>query len=56
LQGCRFTVHNILAAIADDEERFTTILKPSESKSRWTPDKANRRVGRQVVKPVTLQE
>ncbi|MFJ8150320.1 DUF6192 family protein [Streptomyces sp. NPDC096048] len=51
-----FTVHNILAAIADDEERFTTILNLPEGKSRWTPDSANRRVGRQVVKPVTPQE
>ncbi|WP_443078953.1 DUF6192 family protein [Streptomyces sp. NBC_01497] len=51
-----FTVHQILASIADDEERFTTILSPPEGKSRWTPDEANRRVGRQVVKPVTPQE
>ncbi|MFF3982274.1 DUF6192 family protein [Streptomyces sp. NPDC001828] len=51
-----FTVHNILAAIADDEERFTTILNPSEGKPRWTPDEANRRIGRQVVEPVTPQE
>ncbi|MGW2183443.1 DUF6192 family protein [Streptomyces sp. NPDC001732] len=55
-QGVSFTVHNILAAIADDEERFTTILNPPEGKYRWTPDEANRRVGRQVVKPVTPQE
>jgi hypothetical protein len=25
-------------------------------KSRWTPDAANRRVGRRVVKPVASQE
>ncbi|MEU9654690.1 DUF6192 family protein [Streptomyces sp. NPDC048110] len=54
--GVSFTVHTILAAIADEEERFTTILNPPEGKSRWTPDEANRRVGRQVVKPVTPQE
>lgn len=39
--GVSFTVHNILAAIADDEDRFTTILNPPEGKSRWTPDEAN---------------
>jgi Family of unknown function (DUF6192) len=29
---------------------------PAEGKARWTPDEANRRVGRRVVKPVTPQE
>ncbi|MER6614394.1 DUF6192 family protein [Streptomyces xantholiticus] len=51
-----FTVHKILASIVDDEERFATILTPPEGKSRWSPDEANRRVGRQVVKPITPQE
>lgn len=51
-----FTVHKIFASIADDEERFDTILNPPEGKARWTPDEANRRTGRQVVKPVTPQE
>ncbi|MFG2030335.1 DUF6192 family protein [Streptomyces sp. NPDC048825] len=46
----------ILAGITDDGERFDTILNPPPGKSRWTPDEANRRVGRQVVKPVTAQE
>ncbi|WP_438453036.1 DUF6192 family protein [Streptomyces asiaticus] len=49
-------VHKILASISDDEERFAAIATPPEGKSRWTPDEANRRVGRQVVKPVTAQE
>ena len=44
--GVSFTVHKILASIVDDEERFTTILNPTVGKSRWTPDEANRRVGR----------
>ncbi|MFE9881969.1 DUF6192 family protein [Streptomyces sp. NPDC005784] len=56
LSGVSFTVHQILASVADDEERFATILTPPEGRSRWTPDEANRRVGRQVVKPVTPQE
>ncbi|MEY6564216.1 DUF6192 family protein [Streptomyces sp. PGLac3x] len=51
-----FTVHNILAGIVDDEERWATILTPPEGKSRWTPDEAKRHTGRQVVKPVTPQE
>ncbi|MFE9374729.1 DUF6192 family protein [Streptomyces sp. NPDC006711] len=55
-QGVSFTVHNILAGIVDDEERWATILTPPEGKARWTPDEAKRRTGRQVVKPVTPQE
>ncbi|MFJ8364369.1 DUF6192 family protein [Streptomyces sp. NPDC093984] len=54
--GVSFTVHNILAGITDDEERWATILTPPEGKSRWTPDEAKRRTGRQVAKPVTPQE
>ncbi|MFE3379914.1 DUF6192 family protein [Streptomyces anulatus] len=54
--GVSFTVHRILAGIADEEERFSTILTPPPGKTRWTPDEANRRAGRQVVKPVTPQE
>lgn len=56
VSGVSFTVHKIMASIVDDEERWTTILTPPKGKSRWTPDEANRRVGRQVVKPVTPQE
>jgi hypothetical protein len=56
VSGVSFTVHKIMASIVDDEERWATILTPPEGKSRWTPDEANRRVGRQVVKPVTPQE
>ncbi|WP_258314952.1 DUF6192 family protein [Streptomyces sp. Act143] len=51
-----FAVHNILASIADEEERFATILTPPPGRARWTPDEANRRTGRQVVKPVTPQQ
>ncbi|RPK28912.1 hypothetical protein EES39_41010 [Streptomyces sp. ADI92-24] len=56
MSGVSFTVHKVMASIVDDEERWATILTPPEGKSRWTPDEANRRVGRQVVKPVTPQE
>ncbi|MFF3015399.1 DUF6192 family protein [Streptomyces sp. NPDC057939] len=51
-----FTVHCILASVTDDKERFATIHNPPEGRSRWTPDAANRRVGRKVVKPITPQE
>jgi hypothetical protein len=54
--GVSFTVHRIFAGITDEEERFAVILTPPEGKTRWTPDEANRRAGRQVVKPVTPQE
>lgn len=56
VSGVSFTVHKTLASIADDEERFTTITSPPQGRSRWTPDEANRRVGGQVVKPVTPKE
>ncbi|MFE5540322.1 DUF6192 family protein [Streptomyces sp. NPDC056519] len=51
-----FTVHRILASIEDEQERFAAILKPPAGAGRWTPDEANRRVGRQVQRPVTPQE
>ncbi|MCM2416554.1 DUF6192 family protein [Streptomyces sp. RKAG293] len=51
-----FTVHKILASIADEQERFTAILNTPEGKARWTPDDALRRVGQQVARPVTPQE
>ncbi|TQJ92973.1 DUF6192 family protein [Streptomyces sp. SLBN-31] len=56
VEGVSFTVHRILAGIADDEERFEVLRTPPKGKTRWTPDEANRRAGRQVVKPVTPQE
>jgi hypothetical protein len=51
-----FTVHKILAGIADEEDRYAAILTPPEGKARWTADEARRRVGRQVEHPVTPQE
>lgn len=54
--GVSYTVHRILAGTADEEERFEAIGTPPAGKSRWTPGEANRRAGRQVVKPVTPQE
>lgn len=56
VSGVSYTVHRILAGIADEKERFEAILTPPKGKSRWSPDEANRRAGRQVVKPVTPQE
>ncbi|MFF7249876.1 DUF6192 family protein [Embleya sp. NPDC008237] len=54
--GVSFTVHKILAVIADERERFAAILTPPEGEARWTADGARRRVGRQVDRPVTPQE
>ncbi|GAU71291.1 hypothetical protein SSP35_32_00200 [Streptomyces sp. NBRC 110611] len=51
-----FTVHRVLGSIPDEEERFAAIKTPPERKSRWTVDDANRRVGRQVEKPISSQE
>ncbi|MFE3827192.1 DUF6192 family protein [Streptomyces sp. NPDC059092] len=56
ISGVSFTVHQILASITDDDERFNAITSPPKGKARWTPDGANRRVGRQVERPVTPQE
>ncbi|MEV1082361.1 DUF6192 family protein [Streptomyces sp. NPDC050211] len=47
-----FAVHNILASIADEEERFATILTPLPARSRWTPDEAKRRAGQASRGPV----
>ncbi|QCX82397.1 hypothetical protein C9F11_44095 (plasmid) [Streptomyces sp. YIM 121038] len=54
--GVSFTVHRILGGIEDEEERFTAIRTPPAGKSRWTPDDASRRMGRQVETPVSPQE
>lgn len=51
-----FTVHRVLAGIADEQERWAAILTPPPGKARWTRDEASRRVGRQVEIPVTPQE
>jgi hypothetical protein len=51
-----FTVHRILAGIADEDERFAAILTPPPGRAKWTPDEARRKVGRQVEVPVTPQE
>lgn len=55
-EGVSFTIHRLLAGITDEQERYAAILNPPEGKARWTPDDARRRVGQQVVKPVTPQE
>ncbi|MEJ1202890.1 MULTISPECIES: DUF6192 family protein [unclassified Streptomyces] len=54
--GASWTVHRILADIEDEAERFAAIKTPPAGKARWTPDAANRRVGRQVENPETPQE
>ncbi|MFI0242997.1 DUF6192 family protein [Streptomyces sp. NPDC016845] len=54
--GVSFTVHRILGAIEDEEERFAVMRVPPEGKGRWTVDSANRRVGRQVENPISPQE
>ena len=54
--GVSFTVHKIFAGIADADKRFEVITSPPPGKARWTADEANRRTGRQVVRPVSPQE
>ena len=51
-----FTVHRVLAGIADEDERFAVILTPPPGRAKWTPDEARRKLGRQVEVPVTPQE
>ncbi|MEU3935661.1 DUF6192 family protein [Streptomyces sp. NPDC029044] len=53
--GASYTVHPILAGIADDEERFDAIGTPPTGKPRWTPDKANRPACRQSSRPSLLR-
>ncbi|MFI9329240.1 DUF6192 family protein [Kitasatospora sp. NPDC052868] len=54
--GVSFTVHEILASIADEAERFEVILDPPKPRGRWTPDEAKRKLGRQVERPVSPEE
>ncbi|MGW2050304.1 DUF6192 family protein [Streptomyces sp. NPDC001858] len=49
MSGLSFTVHNILAGITDDEERWTTILTPPGGKFRWTPDEDKVRVVQELT-------
>jgi hypothetical protein len=58
--GVSHYIHQILAAIPDDAERFAAIKTPPVDKRsgqrRWTEATANRRVGYQVRKPETELE
>lgn len=58
--GVSFTVHRILASITDEQERFAAIgdppVHPRTGRRQWTADAANRRVGRQVSRPESVQE
>lgn len=53
-------VHEILASIPDEDQRYAVIADPPRQKRtgerRWTCDAASRLVGRQVKIPVSLQE
>ncbi|WP_037568336.1 DUF6192 family protein [Phaeacidiphilus oryzae] len=55
-----FTVHRILASVADEAERWAAIeevpLNPRTGRRQWTPDAAKRVVGQRVDHPVTLDE
>lgn len=58
--GVSYTVHKVLASIADEEERWIAIEDaPFNSRSgrkQWTSDGAKRLVGQQVERPVTVEE
>ncbi|MFI5809252.1 DUF6192 family protein [Streptomyces sp. NPDC051561] len=58
--GISFTVHRILASVADEEERWASIEEvprnPRTGERRWTPDAAKRLVGQRVDRPVTVEE
>lgn len=55
-----YEVHRVLASIAVDRDRFTTLRRPPRhprtGERRWTPDAAKRLVGWQVDTPETVQE
>ncbi|MFF3159895.1 DUF6192 family protein [Streptomyces sp. NPDC057910] len=58
--GVSFTVHKILASIADEAERWVAIedapYNPRRKCKQWTTDGAKRLVGQQVDRPVTVEE
>lgn len=58
--GVSHTIHRILASISDPDERFARIQDPPLDERtgahRWTPDLANREVGRKVDTPTSPQE
>ncbi|MFH8350556.1 DUF6192 family protein [Streptomyces sp. NPDC018045] len=54
-----FYLHQTLAGIQDEAERFAVIDDPPEDRhgrKRWTPENAKRRVGQMVDRPATPQE
>ncbi|WP_181652073.1 DUF6192 family protein [Streptomyces sp. WAC00263] len=58
--GVSFTVHRVLASIADEVERWAAIEDPPfnqrTGQRHWTPDSAKRLVGQRVDRPVTIEE
>ncbi|GHE75746.1 hypothetical protein GCM10018785_50100 [Streptomyces longispororuber] len=59
-EGVSFTVHRILASVADEAERWAAIedapFNPRTGARQWTPDGAKRVVGQRVDRPVTVDE
>jgi hypothetical protein len=59
-KGVSFTVHRILASVADEDERWAAIedapFNPRTGARQWTPDGAKRVVGQRVDRPVTVDE
>lgn len=59
-EGVSFTVHRILASVADEDERWAAIedapFNPRTGARQWTPDGAKRVVGQRVDRPVTVDE
>ncbi|MEO5875057.1 MAG: DUF6192 family protein [Streptosporangiaceae bacterium] len=58
--GVSFTVHRVLASIADEQERWARIKRPPKHERtgafRWTEDGARREVGYKVDTPLSVPE
>lgn len=58
-EGVSFTVHRILASVADEAERWAAIEDVPFDRyghRHWTPDAAKRLVGQRVEHPVSVEE
>ncbi|CAL9335792.1 hypothetical protein SUDANB6_00164 [Streptomyces sp. enrichment culture] len=59
-EGVSFTVHRILASVADEDEQWAAIedapFNPRTGARQWTPDGAKRIVGQRADRPVTVDE
>jgi hypothetical protein len=54
--GISYTVHRILGSEGDEHKRFSLLAGPPKDGARWTPDEANRHMGRAVHTPRSAEE